>query len=276
MDLKMKNLVNSDNIKQDLLNISWANVVEEELADNMKDDKLIGNSKSANDKKITNVKKNKKNINLEKINEIEKIENILKINLKNSKISDIELIKYQNILSSEIKKQIRNIFDNSNLTKSNLNDIIQKLDWIFKTSQYLSNKIGLPVYYHNKNDKKTIIPRSSYKFCSFGDNCQFNYNTVKYKGCYAHHFVHNMVSADIGVLRDIIIEIFENKIVLDKNYIIEIKKSINTISYVINHMFNEIKIVNLTNESNNIIHLNRILNKSKSKKKKNKRKTKKK
>jgi len=92
----------------------------------------------------------------------------------------------------------------------------------------------------NKQTKKFIM-RTSYKFCEFGHNCKFNYN-LKEK-CYAQHYVFNYVSQDISSVIDFIITDYDTitlRPIDDNNELIEIKTSINTITYVINHMYDEL------------------------------------
>ena len=82
------------------------------------------------------------------------------------------------------------------------------------------------------------ISRCSYKFCNYKDSCNYNYNKSK-NLCYQDHYVHNMVSGDLKILIDYIIQKYgETKIVSHNK---EILKTINTLSYVINHMENELK-----------------------------------
>jgi hypothetical protein len=100
----------------------------------------------------------------------------------------------------------------------------------------------------NKNTMN--ISRNSYKFCEFGHNCRFNYN--KEQKCYAQHYVYNLVYLDIvDILEYITVtNILNNKTINNTNNKIsnyhnqqdmtEIKTSINTITYVINHMSEEL------------------------------------
>ena len=68
------------------------------------------------------------------------------------------------------------------------------------SAKELSHRLKLKIYNHNENlIKKNKIIRNSYKFCSYKNSCNYNYNKNK-KGCYADHYVHNMVFADVDVL----------------------------------------------------------------------------
>ena len=82
------------------------------------------------------------------------------------------------------------------------------------------------------------ISRCSYKFCNFKESCNYNYNKTK-NMCYQDHYVHSMVSIDLKILIEYIDKKYgDTKIVLHNK---EILKTINTLSYVINHMENELK-----------------------------------
>ena len=68
----------------------------------------------------------------------------------------------------------------------------------------------------------------------------YNYNPKSKNVCYQDHYVHNMVSSDISVL----IKYIKSKKINDKQHLIhnkELLKSINTLTYVIGHMENELK-----------------------------------
>ena len=82
------------------------------------------------------------------------------------------------------------------------------------------------------------ISRCSYKFCNFKDSCNYNYNKSK-NMCYQDHYVHNMVSADLKVVIDYIEQKYGDTKTISHNK--EILKTINTLSFVINHMESELK-----------------------------------
>ena len=83
------------------------------------------------------------------------------------------------------------------------------------------------------------ISRCSYKFCSYQDNCTYNYNLKTKSLCYQDHYVHNMVSTDLKILLDYIKQKYETtKIILHNK---EILKTINTLSFVIGHMELELR-----------------------------------
>ena len=89
------------------------------------------------------------------------------------------------------------------------------------------------------NKDVNIITRCSYKFCSYKYNCTYNYNSNIKNLCYQNHYVHNMVSADLKILIKYINNKYKlNTIILHNK---DILKTINTLSFVINHMESELK-----------------------------------
>ena len=94
------------------------------------------------------------------------------------------------------------------------------------------------------------IGRCSYKFCTYKDNCVYNYNSKSKILCYQDHYVHNMVSCDLKILIDYTEFKYGNSKIVSHNK--EILKTINTLAYVINHMENELKTKCLYNSNNNI------------------------
>lgn len=94
------------------------------------------------------------------------------------------------------------------------------------------------------NKKTQNISRNSYKFCEFGHECKFNYD--KDQKCYAQHFVYNLVYLDIvDILEyitsvDILCSLAAQGTSVRTQDMSEIKTSINTITYVINHMSEEL------------------------------------
>lgn len=82
---------------------------------------------------------------------------------------------------------------------------------------------------------KDNIQRCSYKFCKFKENCTYNYSHKK-NVCYQDHYVHNMVICDLKQIISFIQKNKNNKSLQLNDF----SKSINTISFVINHMFKEL------------------------------------
>ena len=153
--------------------------------------------------------------------DIKKYNNIPSLNILKKEKSIIKLIS---IYSLKNKKFDKELFKNS-------------LEFLFFLSEILRNRLSQPNLCHENYNIKSSIPRCSYKFCNYKDSCIFNYSENK-KICYQDHYVHNMISSDIKVLLKYI-----NINYSDSEYIIntkEILKSINTMSYVISHMENEL------------------------------------
>jgi hypothetical protein len=140
------------------------------------------------------------------------------ISLNYATLSDLTILEHQVSLAGYLRKNIKN------------DKFKKKLEWLMDSTKWLSDKFNLPEYKHKET--KHAIPRSSYKFCNYNFECDFNYATKK--GCYAQHFVYNLVYADIKAILDYI---STNKVVQEQ----EIKKSLNTVSYVITHMHDELK-----------------------------------
>ena len=190
--------------------------------------------------------KNDDNIIETKINQIEKdyqnklieIEGLCKnpneiITLK-SKLSLVILQKELDIIRLITKYTLQN-------KNINYDFIMNCLNILLELSETLRIRIGQKDFNHDKIQviSENTISRCSYKFCSYQDNCSFNYNFKIKNLCYQDHFVHNMVSADLRILIDYIKTKYgETKIVLHNK---EILKTINTLSFVIDHMEKELR-----------------------------------
>jgi hypothetical protein len=192
---------------------------------------------------ILNNKSNIKNIE-NKINQIEvDYHNKLKdISYLCDHIENVEIIKKSNsliILQKEldiIKLLTKYTLQNKNL---NYDFLINCLNIIYNLSDHLRKKIGQKEINNSNDSNKDSITRCSYKFCSYQDNCTYNYNLKIKNLCYQDHYVHNMVSADLKNLINYIKNKYENtKIILHNK---EILKTINTLSYVIGHMELELR-----------------------------------
>lgn len=194
--------------------LSWIECIEQEL-------NLDSENKTFENFQVKN-EDNIKNIDVNAFNSI-----------KFNDLTDIKILEYQTVICNHLKKN----FKNKNLNDNNINDIILKIDWLLDTSKYLSNKLGLTTFQH-KNFDNLSIHRSSYKFCNYNFECQYNYNLKKYCGCYAQHYVHNLIYADLEVLKKYILQ---NKNNFNNIFLEEFKKSINTISYAIGHMYEELE-----------------------------------
>jgi hypothetical protein len=169
---------------------------------------------------------------------VKKIYDILEKNI-DSYQNHYELIKEQNLISAYLDKYI---LQNNIISKS---FVVKILDWLLDTAMHLSRKLNLEPQYHNITNLIGLqnIPRCSYKFCSFKENCTYNYDTTK-NGCYSDHYVYNMLTADIKVIKDYIIQNHPNdeKITYNK----ELLKCINTLNFVIKHMYDEYNVICMT------------------------------
>lgn len=157
------------------------------------------------------------------------ISEIIEIDYTKSKLSELEILKYQTYIASQIKKYILTCVENNEIQ----HDILQhipKLEWLLSTSSYLSNKRNLKEI---KTKRKSCdgIQRNSYEFCEYNHNCTYNKNGK----CTKKHFVHNYVNSEIFEL----IRYLSNDKIKNKN-IKEIYTSINTICYILNHMKEEL------------------------------------
>jgi hypothetical protein len=202
-------------------NISWAEMVNTELKASLGDEIALSSSigETVLDKKKTN-----------KID----VSDILKSD--KGDLDDLKILKYQKEIIEDIKKSIIKYMNSDTKTglKFDYDQLVTKLSWIVDTSKILSKKLKLELYTH-KTIKNTV-PRSSYKFCNRRHECHYNYLHKEYDGCYAQHYVHNMVNADLSALLDYIENTPNDKIKTN-----EIKTTIKTMSFVINHMVDELQ-----------------------------------
>lgn len=121
----------------------------------------------------------------------------------------------------------------------NLEFFMKCINLMLTMSHILSERLNLVKIVHKVKNYNTYLPRCSYKFCNFKNECFYNYNLKTKNICYQDHYVHNMIEADLIILRDYInIKFSENTLVVPNK---EILKTINTLSYVIEHMHSELK-----------------------------------
>ena len=191
-------------------------------------------------------------------NKITDLNEIIQINFEDKK--DLTILECQTYVSGYLRKNIKMFIDykmknnlvgenNTNLEDDiiNIETYLKYLKWLLKGTLYFEKKLKLkPISIINNFRKNAIISRSSYKFCNFNYDCEFNYNKKKNQGCYAQHYVYNIVQSDI---KSVINYLEKNKL---KNTINlkEVKKCIDTISFVINHMYEELKNVDYYNNGN--------------------------
>lgn len=153
-------------------------------------------------------------------------EEIIKLNYKNN--NPLEIISMQ----IKIISYLLNYYKMCKL--DDINIYIKYLSWIYESSEYLCNLIKQTV---NKN-KTNLLMRSSYKFCNKKCDCQSQYGFLfnkKSRNCINDHYVHNKVVSDIDNLLNYI-KTSNNDLTLD----IELRKGLETLNYVINHMYQEL------------------------------------
>ena len=200
---------------------------------------------------------------IEKLNYIENIcNNLDKVDSFN-KNNSLEILKMENEIIFILNKYA---LQNNYLNYKFFTNCILFLK---KLNNILKNRLCLPIVKHNQKIQFKSIPRCSYKFCNFKDSCTYNYDNSN-NHCYQDHYVHNMVEADLNILINYIKMFFDDKKLIVHNK--EILKSINTLSYVINHMYEELKTKTIYVKENNQIEKFHIVKKNKTKKKKRKKK----
>jgi hypothetical protein len=234
----MTSTINNTNINTNInANInSWVDLID---CTNLKEELL-------NNTIISEKPKNEKNEEIETtIIDIDKI-----LLLKPEQLTSLDCLKHSLTILFNLKKNIQTmsqIHQNKPITINEYKSYIPNLTWLNECFYFLAKKLGLETTeYKNKfiADKEDSIKRSSYKFCEFNHNCEFNYNHLNNKskqekkknytrGCYAHHFVYGSVYIDLKIIID-----YLNKSSNINNT--ELIKSLNTLIYVVNHMKEEL------------------------------------
>lgn len=151
---------------------------------------------------------------------------------------DYKILNPLQILEHQIKviNYLLKLFKVTRLQE--INDYEPYLLWIYNTSEYLALSIHQTI---NRTKSNTLI-RSSYKFCNKKCDCQSHYGFLfqkKTKCCINDHYVHHKVAYDIINL----IDYLKRHIYTDHNKVIvetELKKGLETINYVLNHMYQEL------------------------------------
>lgn len=164
-----------------------------------------------------------KDYNIEEINK--DLENTTSLEIIQKELEIIKLISKYSLQNNKIE----------------LNFIKKILNILLELSNILRLRINQNKITIEDTKNTNILSRCSYKFCNFKENCSYNYSTKKKKNnfCYQDHYVHNMVCYDISVLINYLENNFENEDFIKPNK--DILKSINTLSFVINHMENELR-----------------------------------
>ena len=195
-------------------------------------------------------KKEISKIELKKIEQIINIEDVIDDILKNDFLSNniLEIICKQNSVISYLLKLFRNLKPE---------DIIWEkfkpgLEWIMLTSKFLTSKSNAFIQIF-KTDK---IYRSSYKFCTKKDECEGLYcNLIKPKSQYSNrcngdHYVHNKLVSDLNCL----ITILDDK---KENILNDLRICLDTINFVINHMYQELNTFSIYHSKQNNFDINK-------------------
>jgi len=217
--------------------LSWASQMDEELGDSI-EDFLLCNEQEIEEKCV----EQKPKID---------IEYILDINFKKKidEFDDVELLGFQLIITDHLRKEFRNNEKSSKFKPFSFDIYEAKINWILECSKYFSDKLKLKIIQHPHGNKNKPIHRSSYKFCDYEHDCEYNY-TSSGKGCYAQHYVHNHIYADLYSLVKYIEHVDTNHVKFS-----EIIKCLNTTWFVINHMHEELKHIEYFNKGkSNLLH----------------------
>ncbi len=225
----------------------WVNIVERDV-DHDKNIKLYVNSLFVQSDIFCRVIDNNSEKKSNTINEINKLPDILEIKAEingmtsdHNGMSDIIILEK----TSSYTKKIKNLFNKKieycdDLFITWFTESLELLrDVMFELSNRNSQSINtLNQEKKQQQDKKISISRNSYKFCEYGYGCKYNYEIKQI--CHAHHFVFNLVYMDIIDILEYISTIFSCNSKITIVEIEEIRTSVNTITYVLNHMHDEL------------------------------------
>lgn len=176
------------------------------------------------------------------------IEDIIKL-IPNT-ISSQLLIKYEYMIISFIKLMLHDI---SSINMEKMMDICVYLNWVYLTSQTLSERIGQKIKKNNINKK---IIRSSYNFCPDNCNCSLFYTNDSPK-CKKHHYVHSIICHDVQSIINFIKYSNDNSLQISTNDINNLRLSIKTMCFVTTHMMKEIDYIHIiTNNESEKYHRN--------------------
>lgn len=174
----------------------------------------------------------------------ERIADILKSSSSQQSLLDIVNLANQDMIASYVFKYVIQ----NNLCSFALMD--ECLSYLANTSKYFMEKTNTTKTSTRRLNQydSTHISRCSYKFCNHTYCCQYNYPDggkrarKPTKGCYSDHFPHAKVYQDIVSLHGYVKNLHESSddefLVIRSNQ--EIIKCINTIAYVIKHMYDEL------------------------------------
>jgi len=181
-------------------------------------------------KKETKRSDNNTNLSIEDV-----INGILSADFKSDNI--LHIIAKQNSVAGYLLKTFRT---------SKSEDIIWSkfkpgLSWLLESSKHIIGKKSTFIQLF-KTDK---IYRSSYKFCNKKDECDALYSHITKPGtccnakCNGDHFVHNKLISDLTCLITIIEERKDESISND------LRICLDTVNFVINHMYQELNNFNI-------------------------------
>lgn len=205
---------------------NWASLIDSDIINDAKDKLLTSSVIVQMDSTCEHEQTNIENKNILSISEI------IAINVEQDNIQQEQILEYQSTVSNQLKKYIKQCKEKKEIFDVDLH--MPKLEWLEKTSKYLSTKMKLPnVDHKNKVLDSNSIARSSYKFCDANYECPYN---MKFHKCNSQHFVHNFVNADVvSIIK--YLKVIEDKTNINNDQLL---KCMNTINFVINHMKDEL------------------------------------
>lgn len=266
--------VNDENAKegadQDNLgvsNISWASLLEQELAHStdITEHSLSSSTDLPVRRSVPEKKIPKEKPKQAKIYTPDQI-----IGLDYRKEEDVDVLHYQSVIATQIRKQTGEWLStqvNKGSVEPSIDTTMMNLKWMSEVSAYLGNKIGLPKVSHRKGItfEIKVIPRASYQFCKDKHECEYNYDSKNFEGCFNQHYVHHLVKEDVDTLADYLTSAMEH--LEDKEFnASQVKKCADTISFVINHMSTELRNAQYYSKVDKNLHRARLPNDKTSKK----------
>lgn len=171
-----------------------------------------------------------------------RVHNILSQNpslVKNA--TDISHLEHIDFIASYIFKHV---IQHNTCSYSLLNRCIE---YLLMICRHLGKKTGgTRILSRRTQSGEHNIPRCSYKFCANTYCCQYNYPEHKKKtsgkGCFSDHYPYHKIIHDIESLSSYLSTLHDvqqtEDLVIRNNQ--EIIKCINTIAYVVKHMYDEL------------------------------------
>lgn len=263
-----------------IINNDWGEIVDHIVING---DDLFTDAYSQSKKYIVHEnEKNEKELK-QKILEHLDIDDIKSLDIKSKE--DLELLEKASMIAKNLKFQFNKRHEENNekfivwmntsliwlhnvmieLAKRNNQPLtnVQQSNNKYHTISTISTSISTISMSTSSHSSLLTITRNSYKFCEFGYSCKFNYD-IKER-CYAQHYVFNLVAQDIADTLKFITDTITNStftstsnIGININELIEIRTSINTITFVINHMYDELLQLKNTNRQHYDNYIKRI------------------